>query len=188
MRSTAMARALYKLFLLFVLCPAASFAGEKVDFSIVDRIQFTVPGEWKVIASRSDASRTMFAFQILNPADEGTSDSTNLVLVAYNLNQPSEKESFEVKESQRGPNATNQKLVDGWDCSTFSAKQKRTNYVDWDCTRVVGQTGVFVRLAWPRLPRNAPDYDKSMEESLSDVLKSVIPYSRPSEGSKDQGN
>jgi hypothetical protein len=188
MRSTAVARALYSLFLLLVLCPTPSFAGETVDLSIVDRIRFTVPGEWKVIASNSDASRTMFAFQILNPADDGTPDSTNLVLVAYNLNLPAEKESFEAKKSQRGPGAMDQKFVEGWDCSTFSAKQKKTNYVDWDCSKIVGETGVFVRLAWPRLVRNAPEYDKSMEKSLLDVLKSVIPYSRPSERSKVQGN
>lgn len=189
MRSTAIARTFCSLVWICGLLSALSAsAEEKVDLSIVDRIQFTVPGEWKVIAGKSDASRTTFAFQIPNPADEGTPDSTNLALVAYSLNQPAEKESFEVKKSQRGPGATDQKLVDGWECSTFSAKQKDTSYTDWDCTRIVGQTGVFVRLAWPHLVMNPADYDKDMETALSDVLKSVIPYSRPSERTKDQGN
>jgi len=189
MQRAALTRIVSSFALLPVLLPPLSTPAEdKVDFSIVGRIQFTVPGEWKVIASKSNASRTTFAFQISNPADEGTPDSTNLVLIAYNLSEPPEKQSFEEKRSLRGPSAADQKLVDNWDCSAFSAKQGHTSYVVWDCTRTVGQTGVYVRLAWPQLAKNPPGYDESMKAALSDVLKSVIPYSTPSESPKAHGN
>ena len=90
--------------------PLSTAAEDKVDFSIVGRIQFTVPGEWKAISSKSNASRTTFGFQILNPADEGTPDSTNLVLVAYNLNHPPEKQSFEAKGLSGGL----AQLIESW--------------------------------------------------------------------------
>ena len=90
--------------------PLSTAAEDKVDFSIVGRIQFTVPGEWNAVSSKSNASRTTFGFQILNPADEGTPDSTNLVLVAYNLNHPPEKQSFEAKGLSGGL----AQLIESW--------------------------------------------------------------------------
>jgi hypothetical protein len=168
-----------KCIICFVLVVLPLSAGEKVDFSIVGRIQFTVPGEWKVISSKSNAKQTTFAFQIENPADEETPDSTNLVLIAYDLNDDSAKKAYAKRESGRGPAATDAKLVDGWDCSTFSAMQASTSYSDWDCHRRIEGSGVFVRLAWPHLAKNAPDYDVDMKRALAEVLRSVVPYSSP---------
>jgi hypothetical protein len=175
---TKAARSFVLLWILFT-APSSS-AEDKVDFSIVDRIQFTVPGEWKVIVSKSNATQTTFAFQIPNPADEGTPDSTNLALIAYNLNDPSANKAYAKKQSERGPGAKEAHLVDGWVCSTFQGMQDATTYSDWDCTRAVEKSGVFVRIAWPHLPKNPVDYDKIMETTMAEVLKSVVPYSTPS--------
>ncbi len=173
---TKAARSFVLLWIIFT-APLSS-AGDKVDFSIVDRIQFTVPGEWKVIASKSNATQTIFAFQIPNPADGGTPDATNLVLIAYNLTDSSANKAYAKKQSERGPGAKEANLVDGWDCSTFSAMQAATTYSD--CTRTFEKSGVFVRTAWPHLRKNSTDYDKIMETTLAEVLKSVVPYSMPS--------
>ena len=148
-------------------------AADRVVFSIVGRIHFTVPGDWKVISSKSDAVNTVFAFQIPNPADEGTPDSTNLVVVAYNLKDRSAKTMFEKKESTPDQGAQEGKLMDHWNCTTFSAMQGSTEYKDWDCVRKIADCGVYVRAAWPHLPKNSPQYDKTMEANLAEVLKSI---------------
>jgi hypothetical protein len=41
--------------------------------------------------------------------------------------------------------------------------------------RIVADCGVSVRIAWPHLPKNPPDYDKQMEAVLSSFLTSVGP-------------
>jgi hypothetical protein len=160
------------LFPLIFFCTVLA-GSEKVEFSIVARVKFSVPGDWKVISSKSDPNVTVFAFQISNPADEGTPDSTNLVFISYYLKDSSAKAAFEKKVSNRGLNALEKRLTDGWTCSTFFAKQGGTEYEDWDCTRILADCGVYLRVAWPHLPKNSPDYDNKMRAALDDVLKSV---------------
>ena len=165
-----------------LLCLVASLAAatDYVEFSVVERIRFSVPGNWPVISSKSTPEKTTFAFQIPNRADKKTSDSSNLVIVSSYLGNTQEKEDFEKKASTTENNATEQKLVEGWRCSTFTGMQKSTQYVVWDCYRKVADCGVKVRIAWPHLPKNPPDYDKQMEVVLSDFLNSVAP-SKPVE-------
>jgi hypothetical protein len=160
---------------LVCLLPAAAVlpATDTVTFSIVGRIQFCVPGDWHVISSKSDTANTVFAFQIPNPADEGTPDSSNLVVIAYNLKDHSAKTMFEKKESTPDQGAQKRKFMDHWSCSTFSAMQGSTEYKDWDCLRRIADCGVYVRTAWPHLPKNPPEYDKTMEAELAEVLKSI---------------
>jgi hypothetical protein len=159
--------------LLFTASP--SIAADRVVFTIVDRVQFSVPGDWAVISSKSTPEKTVFAFQIPNPADEGSSDSSNLVIVSSYLKNAEDRAAFEKKASNPEHDAQEKNLVDGWRCSSFSATPKSTQYVDWDCYRVVADCGVFIRVAWPHLLKNPPDYDKQMETVLSDFLTSVIP-------------
>lgn len=165
-----------------LLCLAASFAlaTDYVEFSVVERIRFSVPGNWPVISSKSTPEKTTFAFKIPNRADKKTSDSSNLVIVSSYLSNAQEKEDFEKKASTTENNATEQKLVERWRCSSFTGMQKSTQYVVWDCYRIVADCGVKVRVAWPHLPKNPPDYDRQMEGVLSDFLTTVAP-SRPLE-------
>jgi hypothetical protein len=163
------------ILLFTLLADSRLFATNKVEFSIVARVKFAVPADWKVISSKSDAEITVFAFQIPNPADEGTPDSTNLAFIASHLKDPAARSAFEKKASRREPNAKDKKLVDKWSCTSFSGKQGTTTYEAWDCYRIVGECGVYVRIAWPHLPKNPPDYDKDMEAALEEVLKSVAP-------------
>lgn len=160
-----------------LLCLTASFAlaTDYVEFSVVERIRFSVPGNWPVISSKSTPEKTTFAFQIPNRADKKTSDASNLVIVSSYLSNAQEKEDFEKKASTIENNATEQKLVEEWRCSTSTGMQKSTQYVVWDCYRIVADCGVKVRIAWPHLPKNPHDYDRQMEAVLSDFLTNVAP-------------
>jgi hypothetical protein len=164
--------------LLVSLCVAA--ATDSVDFTVFGRIKFSVPGDWPVLASKSSAEKTVFAFQIPNAADEGTPDSSNLSIISSFLTNAQDREAFEKKASSTDHNAKQRKLVEGWLCSTFSSMQRSTEYVVWDCYRAVGDCGVYVRLAWPHLPKNPADYDNQMETVLSGFLTSVGPSKKPS--------
>ena len=149
-----------------------------VDFTIVDRVQFSVPADWPVIATKSTSEKTVFAFQIPNAADKGTSDSSNLSIIATDLRTVQGRDAFQKQASGADQNAQGKNLVEGWGCSTFSAIQHSTQaqYVIWDCRRIIADCGVSVRIAWPHLPKNPPDYDKQMEMVLSNFLTSVGPF------------
>ena len=179
-----------KPFVLFVfaaclLSAATAAATDVVDFTIVDRIQFSVPSDWPVIANKSTSETTVFAFQIPNAADKGTLDSSNLSIIATDLKTAQDRDAFQKQASSTDHNAQEKNLVEGWVCSTFSAIQRSTQaqYVILDCRRIISDCGVSVRIAWPHLPKNPPDYDKQMELVLSNFLTSVGPFkSMPKSG------
>ena len=85
------------------------------------------------------------------------------------------KDAFDKRKSSQDPKAHTKELTDNWECSTFSALQNTTPYEDWDCFRTINECGVFVRMAWPHLPKNPPDYDDQMKTALVDVLRSFAP-------------
>jgi hypothetical protein len=151
---------------------------EMVDFTIVNRARFSVPANWKVIANKFTSEKTVFAFQIPNAADEGTADSSNLSIIAIDLKTAQDRDAFQTQPSRTDHNAQGKKLVDGWGCSTFSAVQQstKTQYVIWDCRRTIADCGLSVRMAWPHLPKNPPDFDNEMEMVLSNFLSSVGPF------------
>lgn len=172
-----------KAFILFVLvtgvfATAIAAGTDMVDFTIVNRAQFSVPANWPVIANKSTNEKTIFAFQIPNPADEGTPDSSNLSIIATDLKTAQDRNAFQTQTSSTDQNAQEKKLVEGWRCGTFSAAQKstKTQYVIWDCRRTIAECGVSVRMAWPHLPKNSPGFDDQMEKVLSSFLTSVGPF------------
>lgn len=73
------------LVLLFV--GETELLANEVDLSLItDKgwIQFTVGGEWKILKVDTKNPTRVALFQIPNPADEGTSDSTNASVVLPN--------------------------------------------------------------------------------------------------------
>jgi len=160
---------------LFLLAASLVAASDYVEFTIVERLRFSVPGDWPVIANKSTPEKTIFGFQIPNPADDGTPDSSNLAITSTYLKDHVSRDAFEKKDPSTNHEAREKKLVEGWRCASFSSHQKSTEYVIWDCERIVADCGVAVRMAWPHLPKNPADYDKQMETVLSDFLMSVAP-------------
>jgi len=161
--------------LLILVTGCLDASSDLVEFTVVDRIHFSVPGNWPVIASKSTGEKAVFAFQIPNAADLGTRDSTNLSIVSTFLRREQDREAFSKNLLSTPPNAQEKKLVAGWHCSSVSAMQGTTPYVVWDCFSIIQDSGVSVRIAWPHLPKNAPDYDSRMEKVLAKFLTNVAP-------------
>jgi hypothetical protein len=160
------------------LAVALSGAVDKAVFTIFAEVQFAVPADWQVVANKSDPKSTLFAFKIPNPAEEGTPDSTNLVLQSFYLKEPEAKAKFEEKSKPQDPDARKTTVAAHWDCTSFIGKQGSTSYDVWDCHRTVAKAGVYVRLAWPHLSSNPPNYDQQMQATLVDVLTSVGPSAK----------
>src|SRR5271167_4299619 len=100
---------------------AASLSGaDKVVFTIFAEIQFAVPADWQVVANKSDTKSTLFAFKIPNPAEEGTPDSTNLVVQSFYLKEPEAKAKFEEKSKPQDPGARKRSVAAHWDCTSFT--------------------------------------------------------------------
>jgi hypothetical protein len=64
-----------------------------------------------------------------NAADIGTSGSTNLSIISSDLKTTKDRDAFTKQGLSTDHNAQQRKLVEGWQYSSFSAKQGKTEYL-----------------------------------------------------------
>jgi len=63
----------------------------QVDLSVITNkgwVQFTVGGEWPILKLDTKSPARVALFQIPNPADKGTSDSTNVAVRLDEIDSP----------------------------------------------------------------------------------------------------
>jgi hypothetical protein len=128
---------------------------------------------WKVVVDKPGFPIAMTVFNIPNPADPAGKESTNVVVGAYAANSKEAQDALAstkrrfVKTSLQ----TNQK--GGWEIESYSQIQAVTRYRILDGTKVETDKTLFIRLAWPTLPGNAPGYDAEMARSFDKLLTQV---------------
>lgn len=135
-------------------------------------VGFSVPKDWRVISVQSKPPVASAVFLAPNSADAGKPDSTN---VAISLIQPDTEEGKSalnrVGKSYEGEvEASSQS---GWECYSQSAHQKKTTYTILDAKKSVADVIVSVRVAWPHLPKNPPNYDPDMKAIFESLLNAI---------------
>jgi hypothetical protein len=139
-----------------------------------ETIKFSVPGEWKMLAQQPAAPKAVTAFQIPNPADVGTAESSNVAVSAYDTADADAMATFErISQKFREGRPVTKGDYEGWQVFRYTNNQKGMPYKIMDGTRTIGPAVVLVRFAWPQLQNNAPDYDIHMEMAFNALLASV---------------
>jgi hypothetical protein len=160
---------------LFVL--GCSCANAAVDMKIVTPkgyVAFTVGDNWTTIAMQTKLPIATAAFQLPNPNDNGTSDSTNLAIMLYEPDSDKARDSFEAEVKQYGPKAPLVQSLKKWTIYRQEAKQGNTPYSIIDAKRKdVGDVWVSIRLAWPHLAGNPKSYDSEMESTFRAFMNSI---------------
>jgi len=162
------------LFLLsFVL--QASGEDEQTNFSIITTkgyISYNAASKWKVVTMNTKPPSTASLFRIPNPADEGTSNPTNLVLMTFETDSPEAMAAFtDILKSL--PPESKRTTYGKWECVFHKEKQGPTEYSICDAYKKLPVATVLVRIAWPNLAGNPKDYDHKMEAVFHAVLDSV---------------
>jgi hypothetical protein len=144
-------------------------------------VRFDVLGNWPTVAMQPLPPIAAAAFQIPNPADAGTSDSTNVAYTIFSLDDDRARAARAKVGKQYGSNPPTVEQYHGWTISRQEANQGSTTYTMLD--GVIGLHGldadIAIRLAWPHLVTNAPDYDATMEQLYRKLLDSVSAESGP---------
>jgi len=149
-----------------------------VSFRLITQegsVRFAVPGDWAVLSVQSLPPGPTFAFQVPNPADQGTPDSTNISVTIFRLSDKTADGARQVIGKAYGsapPKISNYKT---WTIYTQEASQGQTAYTIVDGVHDDNHldTAVAIRLAWPHLRRNAASYDADMQAQLRQLLDSV---------------
>jgi len=156
------------------LIAAAAFAVDQVDLSLItDKgwVQFTVGGDWKVLKMDTKNPTKSAVFQIPNPADEGTADSTNAAVLLFALDS-AQASALYAKVRQRYADGTKSRLG-VWELFKSEFKERNTSYSGRVAYRDIADAHVCITFAWPHLRMNPSDYDIKMEQAFLGMLKSV---------------
>lgn len=166
-------RTIFGIFL-FVMFSSVANAVELKILTPGGHVAFTVPDEWRVLAMKTTPPVAVAAFQIPNQADEGTDESSNMVLNLYFTSTEEGRKKAKAAVKQYGLAAPKVEKFGEWTVYRQEPKDRPIPYTILDARRGnVADVDVGVRFAWPHLEKNPPDYDKRMEETLHGVLNSI---------------
>jgi hypothetical protein len=163
--------------LLFTMGVAAAIASAPVEMSIVTNkgfVTFVVGDDWPVVSMQSKLPIAAAAFAIPNPADQGTPDSTNIVLMLYDAHSRRARSLFEAPVTEPGSSAPQIEHIADWTVYRQDVVQGSTRYTILDAKRArIADVLVKVRLAWPHLDSNSERYDADMESTFREFLASI---------------
>ncbi len=113
------------------------------------------------------------AFRIPNPADEGTSDSTTVAVMGYAADSKIAQRLFRKTKQKLPKTGLSKSQRAGWEIEDYQDNQAATRYRNLYGTKVLADRTLFVRVAWPLVPRNAPGYDAQMLQVFHRLLAEV---------------
>ena len=149
---------------------------QTADFKIITPkgfVAFSVGGDWPVLAMQSKLPIAAAGFQIPNPADEGTTDSTNLAITLYDETSAKGHEALGAVGRAYGQKPATIDHRNNWIIYTQESKQGGTVYTVLDAKSKVADVAIAIRLAWPQLANNERGYDKEMRALFYRVLDSI---------------
>jgi hypothetical protein len=168
MRSTIIASVLVGILL-------ASRA-DAVELTIVTPkgfVSFAAGDDWPVVGSQTKTPVAVMAFQVPDPADEGTPDSTNLAVSLFDAGSDQGRKAIAGIGRQYGQKPPTVLRVGEWKTFEQTAAQNGTEYTILDASRQVADVTVSVRLAWPHLAGHSKDHAHEMRQLFESTLRSV---------------
>jgi hypothetical protein len=149
-------------------------AAEHVIYIQNEQVSLRCPASWVIIGHKPQGSPSdMVAFQILNPADDGTDDSTNLSVVAFDVRGTEGMLKFTQSLTEHEEKKHPSKEVGEWAIYTWSGKQGATNYEIRDCYRTMKPFGIHVRLAVPKIAKTTKEWTDKLDADFKKLLESI---------------
>jgi len=131
------------------------------------------PAHWRLLVDKPNFPVAMSIFNIPNPADPAGKESTNVVVAAYAADSKPAQDTLATTKKRFAKSNLTTRNQAGWEVESYSEIQGVTRYRFLDGTKVQVDKTLFIRLAWPTLPANAPDYDAEMQKSFDQLLSQV---------------
>ncbi|MBT9096427.1 hypothetical protein KFZ76_01720 [Methylovulum psychrotolerans] len=169
-------KAIVKFFVWAAFACWPLYSGAAVEMTVVTPsgvVAFTVEEQWQVLSMQPTLPIAAAVFQLPNQADEGTADSTNLILQLYDLKSPEALQALQKVGQVFGAAKPKEEVFKGWVLYRQDSVQDGTAYSVIDAKQRLKTVAASVRLAWPHLKNNPAAYDAQMVEALHKVLLSV---------------
>lgn len=162
--------------IILLLITLFSLSAEAVELKIMTAngyVGFAPEDHWTVLNMQSKLPVATAVFQIPNPADNNTPDSTNLIISLYDQNTEKGKNALAKVGKPYSLKLPTRSKHQDWELYTQNAVQGNTKYTIIDAVKPVADVMVSVRIAWPNLPNNPNNYAKTTNQLYLSFLNSV---------------
>jgi hypothetical protein len=159
---------------LIAMAPAAQADIVKNLITGHSRVSYQIGDEWAVVSEQGNRPVSTVVYQIPNPADADTPESTNIVLILYDLSTAKGRGGYDAPLPHYSDEKPVESSLDGWSILKHTGAQNEVEYTILDARNDnVADLAASVRLAWPHMPGNAKDYDQRMEQTFREFLAGV---------------
>ena len=136
-----------------------------------EKVALLVSPKWIIIGHKLDVTVDQVFFQVRNPADVGTPDSTNVVITVCDLDSDSGRATLAKLQRVMQSELQSSKPKGEWEVVTYRGTQGDTEYEILNCYRAFGkQLGVHCRLAYPLLKENSKEWTAELFKEFDRVL------------------
>ncbi|HEY2071632.1 MAG TPA: hypothetical protein VGG48_18880 [Rhizomicrobium sp.] len=136
-------------------------------------VGFDANSSWGVLAMQTKPPVTVTAFQIPDPADDGSPDATNLAVSLYQKDSPEGQDAIASTEQKYGMFTIATESHNDWTVHVRRTAQDGTIYIMLDAQAPRADMVCGVRLAWPQLDSHAEGYDGKMKTLFLAMLDSI---------------
>jgi hypothetical protein len=143
-----------------------------------DFIRFTAPPEWPVIMRKTEGDPQFIAFQVRDPADADSGESSRVTVETRLLNDSSNFQALVnrgMDKARQMPDYT--QSTEGVDADTlrYFARNGKTKYEYRETWYLNGHLLVHVRCARPMLKGTTAQWTRAYESGCAQVMQSVKP-------------
>ena len=140
-------------------------------------IKFSAPPAWPVIMQKIEGNPQVVAFQVKDPADEGTGEATRVTVSTKLLDDTSNFQALVNADVDKGKMMADYEKRDSSDASVlrFVARNGKTRYEYRDTWYLNGHVMVHVRCARPLLEKTSSQWSADYEKGCAQVMASAKP-------------
>ena len=141
-------------------------------------IKFTAPPCWPVIMQKTEGNPQVVAFQVKDPADEGSGEATRVTVNTKMLDDTSNFQSLVNADVDKGKQMSEYEKRDSGDATVlrFFARNGKTRYEYRETWYLNGHIMVHVRCARPMLEKTSAQWTTDYEKGCAQIMASAKPH------------
>jgi hypothetical protein len=161
--------------LIAALCAAAG-AAQAANFTLNDgAVGFSAPSDWPVIMQMSEGSPQVVAFQVKDPADEGTGESSRVTVTTRKLADAQAFQEFVNTSLEKAKQTPGYEHTAGGDASSlrYSGMVAKTRYQYRENYFYRNGVGVQLRCVHPTLKATTQAWLAAFDKGCDEIAASL---------------
>ena len=140
-------------------------------------VKFSAPPAWPVLMQKTEGSPQFVAFQVKDPADEGSGEATRVTVTTKLLDDTSNFQALVNADVDKGKQMAEYEKRDSGDASVlrYVARNGKAHY-EYRETWYLNGTPWCVRCARPLLDKTTAQWTADYEKGCAQVMQSTKPH------------